>query len=162
MSVTLRAATLDDTDAIAEVWHCAWADGHAGNVPDELYRYRNDARGFRDRVPQRIPWTTVALAGTASVVGFVTVHDDELEQIFVLRAARGGGVARELLRAGEDAIAAAGHDTAWLAVAAGNARARRFYEREGWRDAGPFDYSAEIPSGTMTVPCRRYEKRVRP
>ena len=51
-------------------------------------------------------------------------------------------------------------DRAWLAVAAGNARARRFYERSGWRDAGAFDYAAEIAGGTIAVPCRRYERRL--
>jgi hypothetical protein len=45
----------------------------------------------------------------------------------------------------------------WLAVVAGNARARRFYERNGWRDAGAIDYAAEIRGGTLPVPCRRYE-----
>jgi hypothetical protein len=45
---------------------------------------------------------------------------------------------------------------AWLAVVPGNARARRFYERSGWADDGGFDYVA----GEITVPCRRYVKRV--
>ena len=49
-------------------------------------------------------------------------------------------------------------DTAWLAVVAGNARARRFYEKSGWHDAGGFDYPAEIKGGTIPVPSRRYEK----
>lgn len=165
MPFSLRIATPGDVDAVAEVWHRAWADGHAGHVPDALHRYRDDVGGFRDRVPSRIPGTTVAVDDASSssepeVVGFVTVDGSELEQLFVLRSARGGGVAGDLLRAGEAAIAAGGHDPAWLAVVAGNARARRFYEREGWHDAGPLDYSAEIPSGTVTVPCRRYEKRV--
>ena len=161
MTISLRPATPDDVDGVADVWHRAWADGHAGNVPDELYQYRADVDGFRDRVPGRIPGTTVAVDDGLGVVGFVTVHDDELEQLFVVRTARGGGVARDLLRAGEAAIASTGHDTAWLAVVAGNARARRFYEREGWHDAGSLEYSAEIPSGTVIVPSHRYEKRVR-
>jgi ribosomal protein S18 acetylase RimI-like enzyme len=52
------------------------------------------------------------------------------------------------------------HDRAWLAVVAGNVRARRFYERQGWQDAGPFDYFAEVGGGTFTVPCHRYEKQL--
>ena len=89
------------------------------------------------------------------------IFDQTVGELFVVRTARGGGVARDLLRAGEAAIASTGHDTAWLAVVAGNARARRFYEREGWHDAGSLEYSAEIPSGTVIVPSHRYEKRVR-
>ena len=52
-------------------------------------------------------------------------------------------------------------DRAWLAVVAGNARARRFYERNGWSDVDPFDNPAWTTSGaTIPVPARRYEKRV--
>jgi hypothetical protein len=49
-------------------------------------------------------------------------------------------------------------DRAWLAVADGNDRARRFYEREGWTDGGALDH---IPAGAaVVVPCRRYQKPV--
>src|SRR6478735_1233954 len=37
----IRPATPDDVDAVAHVWHDAWFDGHAGNVPDELLAHRN-------------------------------------------------------------------------------------------------------------------------
>jgi hypothetical protein len=66
-------------------------------------------------------------------------------------------VAGPLLRRAEQQIADR-FDRAWLAVVAGNGRARRFYERSGWSDAGAFEYAAEITGGTMLVPCRRYEK----
>ena len=112
---------------------------------------------FRERVPPRIPKTTVATIA-AGIIGFVTVHDDEVEQLYVAESARGGGAAGALLRHGEQVIAAS-FDVAWLAVATGNARARRFYARSGWSDAGAFDYAAEISGGTVLVPCHRYEKR---
>jgi hypothetical protein len=51
---------------------------------------------------------------------------------------------------------------AWLAVVAGNARARRFYAREGWHDAGPFEYVAQVDGGGIPLACHRYERRVRP
>jgi hypothetical protein len=62
-----------------------------------------------------------------------------------------------LLDDAEERVGAAGHVSAWLAVVPGNARARRFYERRGWADDGPFDYLAP---GGIAVPCRRYVKRV--
>lgn len=153
----LRPARPADVEAIASVWYEAWGDGHLGNVPEGLMPYRQPAH-FRERVPGRIPGTTVAVSGTR-IVGFVTVREDEVEEIFVAREARGGGVADALLRHAEHAIAAR-HDLAWLAVVDGNGRARRFYERNGWRDAGAFDYAAEIPEGRLPVPSRRYEKRL--
>jgi ribosomal protein S18 acetylase RimI-like enzyme len=60
----------------------------------------------------------------------------------------------------ERLVAANGHDRAWLAVAPGNARARRFYERSGWIDNGLFDYPAATADGPMPVPCHRYVKRL--
>jgi GNAT superfamily N-acetyltransferase len=85
------------------------------------------------------------------------VKADEIEQLFVERAARGTGVAAMLLRKGEAEIRSAGHRRAWLAVVAGNQRARSFYSREGWRDSGPFTYLAETPAGPFAVPSHRYE-----
>jgi GNAT superfamily N-acetyltransferase len=154
----LRPAEPGDVDAIAAIWHAAWSDGHAGHVPEELHPHRTLAH-FLARVPSRIARTTVVVEDER-VVGFVTLHDDELEQIFVARHARGGAVAGELLAEAERRLASE-HAVAWLAVVAGNARARRFYEKNGWHDAGAIDYAAEIPGGSIPVPCRRYEKRFR-
>jgi ribosomal protein S18 acetylase RimI-like enzyme len=84
---------------------------------------------------------------------------DELEQLYVVRAARGTGTAGRLIESAEARIAG-GHEVAWLAVVAGNTRARRFYERVGWSDVAPVDYLAETSTGTFRVPCRRYEKRL--
>ena len=104
---------------------------------------------------ERVPQTTVATIDGA-VVGFTVVVDDEAEQVYVDRAARGSGVAGLLLAEVERQVAANGHSRAWLAVAAGNARARRFYERSGWVDDGAFDYQADGPEGPIAVPCHRY------
>jgi hypothetical protein len=57
-------------------------------------------------------------------------------------------------------LRAAGHARAWLAVVAGNARARRFYERLGWTDVGPFEHDAPGPDGPIRVPARRYVKQL--
>ena len=157
-NLTLRPASVDDVEAIATVWHRAWRDGHLGHVPAALERHRQLAH-FRKRVPDRLEATTVATL-ESRVIGFVTVRNDEIEQIFVDAPARGSGAAVALLREGERRIAAR-FDRAWLAVADGNARARRFYSREGWSDAGALDYAAETSSGSIPVPCRRYEKHLK-
>jgi GNAT superfamily N-acetyltransferase len=156
--ITLRAATLADVDSIAAVWHAAWRDGHLGHVPDALVPERTLAE-FRRRVPQRIP-TSIVAEDAEGVVAFVTVEHDELEQLMVAGRARGTDTAARLLSVGE-ALIAEHHPTAWLSVVAGNARARRFYAREGWHDAGPIDYYAETSQGPMLVPSHRYEKQVR-
>ena len=157
METRLRAATPDDTDAIATVWHAAWHDAHVGHVPETLLPERTLDQ-FRRRVPQRIAGSTVA-EDDEGVVGFVTVEHDELEELMVAERARGTGIAARLLHIGEQQIARH-HPVAWLAVVAGNARARRFYAREGWHDAGPIEYYAETSRGRTLVPSHRYEKPV--
>jgi putative acetyltransferase len=96
------------------------------------------------------------------VVGFVVLKHDELEQIFVDAAARGSGAAAMLLGKGEEELRRAGHRRAWLAVVAGNARARRFYARHGWEDMGAFTYRAQTTAGPFAVPSHRYEKTLAP
>jgi GNAT superfamily N-acetyltransferase len=96
----------------------------------------------------------------SAIAGFVVVIEDEVEQLYVSAAHRGKGVAGVLIDEAERQIAAAGHAQAWLAVVPGNARARAFYEKSGWRDEGPFDYAAEAERGTIAVPCLRYTKAV--
>jgi ribosomal protein S18 acetylase RimI-like enzyme len=155
----LRAAVADDAPAVAKIWREGWRDGHLGHVPDELVAVRTD-ESFDERAAERVADTTVAVVGD-EVAGFVIVMGDEVEQVYVDRAHRGAGAARELLREAERQVAAAGFAEAWLAVATGNTRARRFYERSGWEDRGAFDYAAAGPRGPVAVPCHRYARAVR-
>jgi ribosomal protein S18 acetylase RimI-like enzyme len=96
-------------------------------------------------------------AGHGQPLGFVVVIDDEVELIYVDGKARGTGLAARLLRKAEIEIRRAGHRKAWLAVVAGNGRARSFYSRLGWRDAGPMSYLAETEAGPLAIPTHRYE-----
>jgi GNAT superfamily N-acetyltransferase len=153
----LRPADAADVEAIARICHDGWHDGHRGHVPVALHEHRG-LDDFRRRVPSRLASTIVATTASGPV-GFVTVLNDEVEQLYVSREARGTGVAAALMADAEARIAER-HAVAWLAVAVGNARARRFYEHRGWHDAGPADYLAEIAGGTFPVAVRRYEKRV--
>jgi GNAT superfamily N-acetyltransferase len=155
----LRPATTNDVDAVTDVWHRGWRESHLGHVPDALVAYRSPHH-FRERVAAVVGSITVAVADER-VMGLVIPHDDEIEQLYVADAGRGTGIAAALLRHGESTIARR-FDTAFLAVVAGNHRARRFYGREGWHDAGAFDYEAWTAEGDrIAVACRRYEKSVR-
>ena len=153
----IRPAVTGDAAAVAEIWRSGWRDGHLEHVPDALTRVRTD-ESFEQRAAERIPDTTVALVD-GEVAGFIMVVGDETEQVYVAAAHRGKGVADALLAEAERQVRQNGHDVAWLAVVAGNARARAFYERMGWRDEGGFDYEAAVEDGTtVAVPCRRYVK----
>lgn len=157
-AVAIRPARDADCAAVAEIWHRGWRDGHEGHVPDELVEVRT-AESFRVRAAQRVSDTVVAVVDDI-VAGFVMVVDDEVEQVYVARGHRGTRVSGVLLAAAERVIAMNGHGRAWLAVVAGNARARRFYERHGWIDDGLVDYPAATAGGAILVQARRYTKRV--
>jgi GNAT superfamily N-acetyltransferase len=152
--------TSDDVPAVAEVWFHAWRDGHLGHVPAALEALRT-RESFVPRAAARVAGTVVADVD-GEVAGFVTVTGDEVEELFVAAAHRGTGVAAALLEDAEARLATAGVARAWLAVVAGNARARKFYVKRGWHDDGPLDYQAEGSSGTIVVPCRRYVKVLSP
>lgn len=152
----LRPAEPADAPAIAEIWEAGWHDAHDGNVPEELTRAR-DSGSFRVRAAERIGDTTVALVD-GEVVGFVMVDRDEVDQVYVSARFRGLGVADALMADADARLRASGHARAWLAVVAGNARARRFYERLGWTDDGPFEHLAPGPNGPIRVPAHRYVK----
>ncbi|WP_410653053.1 GNAT family N-acetyltransferase [Amycolatopsis sp. cmx-4-54] len=158
MPLTLRPATPADADAVAKIWYHGWQDGHLGNVPESLVRIRT-RESFWERAAERVGDTTVALA-SGEVAGFVMVVGDEVEQVYVSSDHRGSGVAGVLLTEAERLVSEGGHSRAWLAVAPGNARARRFYERCGWVDDGEFDNRVAGPEGLVLVPCRRYVKTV--
>ena len=157
-SITVRSAVAEDAHAIAEIWESAWRDAHLGHVPDSLVEVRT-AESFRERAGALVPETSVAVVDGV-VAGFVTLDADELEQLFVDRDHRGTGVADALMADAERRLRAAGHRQVWLAVVAGNARARRFYERSGWTDEGPFEYSAYGWDGPITVAAHRYVKAI--
>jgi GNAT superfamily N-acetyltransferase len=156
--VELRAANDADAEAVGTIWAAAWRDGHLGHVSDELVAVRT-VESFLERAAARVADATVAEVD-GGVAGFVMVDGDEVEQVFVAARHRGSGVAGVLLAEAERQVAGGGHRTAWLAVVAGNARARRFYEKAGWRDAGEFDYAARVGDRTIPVPCRRYVKNL--
>jgi putative acetyltransferase len=136
----LRPATVEDVDAIADVFHRGWHDAHPGHVPDGLTE-RRTAAAFHERVASRIAETdeTTVAEVDGTVAGFIMVERDEAER----------------------QIAEAGHEVAWLAVVRGNARARAFYTKQGWVDEGDLDYEVTALGETFISPCRRFTKRVR-
>ncbi|MGH9382012.1 MAG: GNAT family N-acetyltransferase [Thermoanaerobaculia bacterium] len=154
--MTLRRARPDDAAEVGEIWHQGWRDGHLGHVPEGLVAVRT-GESFHARAADRVGETTVAVVDGA-VAGFVMIVDDEVEQVFVAADHRGTGIADVLLEEAERLVGENGHTRAWLAVVAGNVRARRFYERNGWSDDGLFDYEARTEQGPIIVPSHRYVK----
>lgn len=159
MALHLRPASVEDAPAIAAIWEPGWHDAHDGVVPEELVAAR-DSASFRRRATERIGDTTVAVVD-GEVAGFAIIHGDEVDQVYVAARHRGAGVADALMADAEARIRASGHARAWLAVVGPNLRARRFYERQGWTDEGPFEHLAPGADGPIPVPTHRYVKDLR-
>jgi GNAT superfamily N-acetyltransferase len=70
------------------------------------------------------------------VVGLASVRRDWLDALYVLPSHWGAGVAQVLHDHGLSLVADLGSARCHLWVLEHNARARRFYERRGWRENG--------------------------
>lgn len=133
----LRPALPADALAVARVHVRAWQVGYRGLLPEPyLSSLRAEDRAARYTFGRADgPRTTVAVDAGA-VVGFVTIHGAELCALHVDPEAWGGGVGRTLIAQARADLAAAGVAEAHLWVLVGNARAERFYQRDGWTTDG--------------------------
>lgn len=157
-TVTIRPGRAADAAVVARIWHDGWRYRHRGHVPPELLAAPTP-ESFVVRARQQVDITAVATVDGA-VAGFVMVVGDEVEQVYVAAEHRGGRVQDALLAEAERRVRDGGHAEAWLAIVAGNTRARRFCERQGWTDEGLFDHAAPSETGPTSVPSHRYVKRV--
>jgi GNAT superfamily N-acetyltransferase len=142
--LSVRRARPADAHAIGHVHVRTWQAAYRHAFPAEvLESLSTDERegNWRDRLEEgMVAWVAEA---QGRVVGFVSVgpsrtEDDtgELYAIYVLPEAWGTGAAAGLMAEAKDWFAQEGYATAMLWVLADNPRARRFYEREGWRAEG--------------------------
>ncbi len=159
MTVDLRPARDHDAPAVAQVWWEGWGDAHLGHVPEEVVVART-RESFDSRAASRV--ADISVVEVDGVVrGFVMVGEDEVEQVFLDRGARGSGLATLLLDEGERRVRSHGHRRARLFVVPGNPRARAFYARRGWRDDGDVIYTP-VDDDSLEVPTRLYTKHVSP
>jgi GNAT superfamily N-acetyltransferase len=154
----VRPATSEDARGIAEVHVATWRVAYAGIVPQaHLDGLSVDKRaelwtGFFSRAATEgmSIWVAEdaveAPPGAQRVVGFANVGASrdpaadattgELRAIYVLRSHWDTGAGRALHDRGIESLRRDRFTAATLWVLADNARARRFYERQGWREDG--------------------------
>ncbi len=143
---TTRPATIDDLDALTDIWHDGWHEAHADHVPNELIGLRDHA-SLRIRMENMLADTDV-VGPVGAPIGFCTVIEDEIYQFYVAPAARGADTANVLLQAGEKRLAANGVKVAQLYVLPENQRAQAFYRRGGWDG----DVIKHVPLQTLNDP----------
>jgi ribosomal protein S18 acetylase RimI-like enzyme len=140
--VGLESAVMSDIDRLVELWVALARDQRAYESHLEPTANRGPVR---ETIARHIVVDGLTVARDADeIVGFVmfglehgdyeqSVRRGVVHNLFVLPTWRGNGIGERLLDAAEAALSDAGADVFSLETMAANARARRFYERQGYR-----------------------------
>jgi len=149
--VKVRVAVPADAEAMARVH---WLSSNTAYERDDPFERRLAAsRGLFEEEGVR-PFVAEQ---DGEVVGVLTVGENELYAIYVHPDRWGTGVGQALLDSAHEALAQT-CEVAVLTCLVGNARARRFYERNGWE---PGEQVTELHFGGELTDVVRYRKRLR-
>lgn len=159
-ALVVRHARRDDAEGFVRAHESAW-DSTIGEIVghslDELAPYEARLERFRESIAGASERAQAWLAErSGQIVGIaVSVRDGEeaveLRDLYVVPEAWGTGVAQALTSAAIDGVRGEARE-ARLWVGEENARARRFYEREGWVADGT---SRDSPLGPVELRYRR-------
>lgn len=129
-----------DAEALARVHVNSWRETYSGLLPAQglaAMDVRRHARRFRAQLmyPPRGS-VVLALEERGGLVGYGEAisggaGESEVHTLYLLRAAQGVGLGRELLGALARALAGGGARSAFIWVLSTNVRARAFYEHLG-------------------------------
>jgi GNAT superfamily N-acetyltransferase len=133
----LRPATLDDAEPVFQVQRRASTAGLGHIYPPDRYPFPDEAVRERWRETLSDPAARVVVAAKAgAIVGVASVRDGWLDALYVVPEDWGNGLAARLHDEAMRLLADDGASSARLWVLEDNTRARRFYERRGWRPNG--------------------------
>jgi GNAT superfamily N-acetyltransferase len=165
MAMQIRPARARDAEAIAAiVVECDRTFVNFAPAGWQPPSYERELEVARDAFAQPDRWIAVAEAegqpiGYAAFIAAsatrIPVDDPELAhlgRLFVRPAYWGAGVATALHDAAIAEAAARGFNRIRLFTPASHGRARRFYEREGWRAV------AEMPRSPLGLPLIEYRR----
>lgn len=141
--VQVRPGNVSDVGGIAQAYLESWRAAYEGLLPADVLEVEAAKRAeYNWAAAIRSGSTHVAVAvDDREIVGVVQASGPpggsrdlpEITMLYVVPEYWGGVAARELLAVGADWIAREGWSASRLRVVEAQARARRFYEREGWR-----------------------------
>ena len=157
-----------DCPSIKLAYLASWRAGYQNLLTEAELDTQSEVRSGRDWAsaigrPDRI--LLVAEGDTGDILGVVECEHAPAEgrlpwiqMLYVVPSAWGTGAAVDLLHGALDAAHCAGHDTVWLEVVDRHARARRFYEREGF----VLDTAmASSSNGLFDLLCYRHDEPAR-
>jgi GNAT superfamily N-acetyltransferase len=143
VALVIRSARESDVPDVVDAYLDSWRGGYEGLLSEQEIEVQVQLRREHDwRSAIVSPASEVAVAlldGRLVGVAQATELSDrardlpEITMLYVRPDTWGQGIASALLASATGWIADRGHSSARLRVVEGQARARRFYEREGWR-----------------------------
>ena len=153
MTLEYRAATPDDAEAVADLFTSSFSEtfGHLYKA-DDLASFLETVRAERFREEIGDEGSDFVLAtDSGQLAGFVKLGPPQLPvetppdtielcQLYVLKDWHGAGIAPELMDRALDAARGRGARHMQLSVYVDNHRARRFYERYGFKPVGRYDF----------------------
>ena len=152
----LRRATLDDAEMLRDQSRAAMA-GYEDFAPDGWTIERLAPEDHLERIQTTLANPDAVVFVTVDGTGHVAWRPEEdrahLLALFVDREAWGTGLAKRLHDRALETMREREFTEASLYTPAGHTRARRFYEREGWRRSGEPEFSD--PFGLDMVEYRR-------
>lgn len=141
----MRLATVDDAERVGEVHVRAW-EAYRGLLPDDFLdgldavergeRWRRNLSEGRRDAPLLVAERDGLVLGMCA---FGPDRDGSCGEVWMINVspeAWGTGVGQPLFDRAVEGLSDAGYTEAVLWVLEGNARARRFYERNGWQPDG--------------------------
>jgi GNAT superfamily N-acetyltransferase len=138
----IRVATPADAAAITALQYGGWRTAYRGLMPDEILDNLDDEERrakWHDRIADGARMLVHDEDGTLTgfAYGGPTRDDDrtgygEVYALYVSQDRWGAGVGAKLLDTAVDDLRDRGFTQFVLWVLTGNARARRFYEKQGW------------------------------
>jgi GNAT superfamily N-acetyltransferase len=142
----IRPARFDDAHALAEVHVSSWRAAYRGIVADSILddlSVEAWTERWRQRISAETATRTLVLTSEETVIGFATVGPardsdcsaDETQEVYAIYLRSEywrHGYGRRLYLASEEQMRRSGANGAVLWVLRDNARARRFYEGQGY------------------------------
>jgi GNAT superfamily N-acetyltransferase len=151
--IKIRKATPEDAKLLTDLSYTTFWDAfanHPKNAPDDLAHYMRQAFNIEQITTELSEPDSVFLiaemegkpAGYAKLItgsiedGITATRPIELSRLYSHQEYLGKGVGQDLMDECFAFARANGHDVMWLGVWEYNPRARRFYEKNGFRFVG--------------------------
>ena len=150
--------TAADVPAVVEVQEPGAVHGLATVFPQDLYPFPRDdvsQRWLREISTPGIDCYVIP-GDDHTIAGFAATRGDELLHFGVALERWGTGIAQTAHDAVIEVMRHSHLQLAWLRVFMGNGRARRFYEKNGWRPTGERSRSSFAPYPELL----RYERSI--